>query len=406
MKQHEYFAVWYRQDKKALKRQLADDIVKLFEDESKDIATLRQEQKVLRAKYKADKKQLKKQDKKLEKGFRKEYGMFRRPLMADVFDLFEGARAIPNGRTPFNDEIRIEKNVVYKTVDGRELVMDIYYPSHPLEGKAPCVMDIPGGGWMIHNRERRDGYARCFAVMGAVVAVIDHRLCPEVFFPHDLGDCVDAYNFLCDNADRFGIDENNITVTGDSSGGHLTACLGCCYSAEGYAEGLGIGKPKTKPAGLILVSGAFSFDVMYRIPLTNTLIVRYVSGKLSRKEFRNWELYKYTNPYNFLNGNLPPCYNSGGMTDFLCLGEAKRMGEALTKVGVKNEYYVGKNLFRSDHCYVLRFPFGPARDDALKLYNWYFRQQGEIGIDMSNGYKRVEIFMTQYDKALSGEIEC
>lgn len=406
MKQHEYFAVWYRSDKKALKKQLADDIANLVKEDGKDDASLRQEKSVLEAKYRADKKQLKKQDRKLEKEFRKEYGMFRRPLMADVFDLFEGARAIPNGRTPFNDEIKIEKNVVYKTVDGKDLVMDIYYPSHPLEGKAPCIMDIPGGGWMIHNRERRDGYARCFAVMGAVVAVIDHRLCPEVFFPHNLADCVDAYNFLCDNKDRFGIDENNITVTGDSSGGHLTACLGCCIASDGYAEGLGIDKPKTKPTGLIMVSGAFSYDVMYRIPLTNTLIVRYVSGKQSRKTFRNWELYKYTNPYNFINGNLPECYNSGGMTDFLCLGEAKRMGEALTNVGVKNEYYVGKNLFRSDHCYVLRFPFKPAREDALKLYNWYFRKQGEIGIDMSNGYKRVERFMTQYKRALSGEIEC
>lgn len=406
MKQHEYFAVWYRRDIKTLKRTLADNMVALFEDESKDIATIRAEQKRLKAQYKFDKKQLKNEDKRLEKAFRNEYGMFRRPIMADVFDVFEGARAIPNGRTPFNNEIKIEKNVVYKTVDGKELVMDVYYPSHPIAEKAPCIMDIPGGGWMIHNRERRDGYARCFAVMGAVVAVIDHRLCPEVFFPTNLEDCVDAYNFLCDNADRFGIDQNNITVTGDSSGGHLTACLGCTASAPGYAEGLGIRKPKTMPAGLILVSGAFSFDVMYRIPLTNTLIVRYVSGKQSRKAFRNWELYKLSNPYNYLTPNMPASYNNGGMTDFLCLGEAKRMGEAMSKAGVKNEYRVGKNPFRSDHCYVLRFPFAPARKDALALYNWYFREQGERGVDMSQGYKRVEIFMTKYKKALRGEIEC
>lgn len=406
MKQYEYFAADYRTGKKQLKRDFARDTVALFENENATLNDMREGRKALKAKYKADKRTLKKESKRLEKDFRKDFGMFRRPIMADIFDFFEEARAVPNGRTPFNDEIKIEKDIVYKTIDGKQLLMDIYYPSHPIEGKAPCVMDIPGGGWMIHNRLRRDGYARCFAAMGAVVAVIDHRLCPEVFFPKDLEDCVYAYNFLCDNAVRFGIDKDNITVTGDSSGGHLAASLGIAATDEEYAKSLAISTPSTKPSGLIFVSGAFSFEVMYRIPLTNTLIVRYVSGQKSRKAFRNWKFYKQTNPYEYLNANLPPCYNSGGMTDFLCLGEAKRMGEALSKAGVKNEYTVGKNLFRSDHCYVLRFPFAPARKDALKLYDWYFRTQKDRGVDLSDGFERVKKFMTQYKKALKGEIEC
>lgn len=406
MKQYEYFAADYRTGKKQLKRDFARDTVALFENENATLNDMREGRKALKAKYKADKRTLKKESKRLEKDFRKDFGMFRRPIMADIFDFFEEARAVPNGRTPFNDEIKIEKDIVYKTIDGKQLLMDIYYPSHPIEGKAPCVMDIPGGGWMIHNRLRRDGYARCFAAMGAVVAVIDHRLCPEVFFPKDLEDCVDAYNFLCDNAVRFGIDKDNITVTGDSSGGHLAASLGIAATDEEYAKSLAISTPSTKPSGLIFVSGAFSFEVMYRIPLTNTLIVRYVSGQKSRKAFRNWKFYKQTNPYEYLNANLPPCYNSGGMMDFLCLGEAKRMGEALTKAGVKSEYTVGKNPFRSDHCYVLRFPFAPARKDALKLYDWYFRTQKDRGVDLSDGFERVKKFMTQYKKALKGEIEC
>ncbi len=406
MKQYEYFAADYRTGKKQLKRRFACDMVALFEKENASINDVRAGRKVLKAKYTADKKSLKNESKKLEKSFRKDFGMLRRPIMADVFDFFEEDRAEPNGRTPFNDEIKVEKDVVFKSVDGKKLVMDVYYPSHPVAEKSPCVLDIPGGGWMIHNRLRRDGYARCFAAMGAVVAVIDHRLCPEVFFPKDLEDCVDAYNFLCDNADRFSIDKDNIVVTGDSSGGHLTACLGIAATDEEYAKSLGIATTKTKPTGLIFVSGAFSFEVMYRIPFTNAFIVRYFSGQKSRKAFRNWEFYKQSDPYNYLNANLPPCYNSGGMTDLLCLGEAKRMSEALTKVGVKNEYTVGKNLFRSDHCYVLRFPFAPARKDALALYNWYFRLEKDLGVDMSEGYKRVETFMTQYKKALKGEIEC
>lgn len=406
MNQQDYFKVVYGRDKTALKKEFVDKIVTETEREGLNPIELRMRVRSIKAQYKQDKKALKHESKRLEKGFRKEYCMMRRPFMAGVFDVVEEARAVPNGRTPFNDEIKVEKDVVYKTVDGKNLCMDIYFPSHTVGEKSPVVMDIPGGGWMIHNRNRRDGYARCFAAMGAVVAVIDHRLCPEVFFPKDLEDCVDAYNFLCDHEDEYKIDKNNITLTGDSSGGHLAACMGCLSSSEEYRQKLALPKLKTKVANIITVSGAFSFEVMYRIPCTHLFIVRYFSGTKSRKAFRNWEFYKESDPYNYLNADFPESYNNGGATDPLCFGEAKRMAKALDKVGVKNEYRVGKNPFNSAHCYVLRFPFAPARKDALALYAWYGKKQAEKGVDLSKGFARVEKFMKNYKKSLKGKVQC
>lgn len=406
MNQQDYFKVVYGRDKTALKKEFVDKIVTETEREDINPVELRMRVRAIKAQFKQDKKALKQESKRLEKGFRKEYGMMRRPFMADVFDIVEEQRAVPNGRTPFNDEIKVEKDVVYKTVDGKNLCMDIYFPSRPVGEKSPVVLDIPGGGWMIHNRRRRDGYARCFAAMGAVVAVIDHRLCPEVFFPKDLEDCVDAYNFLCDHEDEYKIDKNNITLTGDSSGGHLAACMGCLSSSEEYRQKLALPKLKTKVANIITTSGAFSFEVMYRIPFTHLFIVRYFSGTKSRKAFRQWEFYKESDPYNYLNPDFPETYNNGGATDPLCFGEAKRMAKALDKAGVKNEYRVGKNLFNSAHCYVLRFPFAPARKDALALYAWYGQKQAEKGVNMADNFKRVETFMNNYKKALKGKIKC
>lgn len=328
------------------------------------------------------------------------------PIMSDIFDLVEEWRAADNNTTPFDAEIRVEKDVVYKTVDGEDLVMDVYYPSTPAGDKCPAVMDIPGGGWMIHNRPRRDGYARCFAAMGAVVAVIDHRLCPKVFFPDNLADCADAYNYLVEHADQYNIDPDNIVVTGDSSGGHLTACMGCASSSPEYVERLGIPALKSKIAGLIFVSGAFDFDRMLRIPMTNTLMVRYVSGQMSRKAFRKWRFYKECNPRNYVNPAYPPCFSAGGVTDFLCLGEAEHLAKYLDKHGVPNQVVVSKNLLRSDHCYVLRFPYAVARRDALALYRWYYEREKELGVDLTAGFARVEKFMTQYDDVMSGKTQC
>lgn len=342
--------------------------------------------------------------KKNKKEFAAKYHMPRYPFMADLFDFAEEDRAEPNSRTPFSAKIRVEKNVVYKTVDGEDIVMDIYYPENQRD-KAPLVMDIPGGGWMIHNRPRREGYARLYAALGAVVAVIDHRLCPKIFFPENLHDCIDAYNYLVDNAEKYNIDPNNITVTGDSSGGHMTACLGCAATTEGYTESLGLPAVKTKPANLIFISGAFSFEVMYRIPFTHSFIVRYFSGKKSRREFREWEFYKLSMPYYNITSEYPESYSNGGMTDLLCFGEAKRMAKVLTRAGVKNEYKVGKDPFQSSHCYVLRIPFIPARKDMLRIMTWYTERQKEKGVDLSEGYGKVKYFLQHYRQEIRKPLE-
>ena len=330
----------------------------------------------------------------------------RDPLMAHVFDVFEESRARPNGRSPFVDEIKVIKDVPYKTVDGETLVLDIYLPSRPVAEKSPAILDIPGGGWVIHNRNRRDGYARLYAVMGAVVFVIDHRLCPKIVFPANLEDCIDAFNFIVDNAEKYNVNPDLITVTGDSSGGHMASCLSCAATDEIYRLKLNLPELKAKPKYNIFISGAFSTEIMYRIPFTNLLMVRYINRKSTRKKSREWEFYKELNPYNYLNKDFPATYNNGGAGDFLCLGEAKRLSGKLSEIGVKNDYYVGKVWWNSGHCYVLRTPFKPAREDTKKYLSWYRDRMAENGLDMSANYARIEKFLDNYKAALKGEIEC
>lgn len=335
-------------------------------------------------------KEWKANDKAQCKAFRKKFGMFRYPLMADIFDIAEESRSLPNSKTAFNKEIKIVRDVVYKEIDGQQLVMDIYLPSVTVGEKNPVVVDVPGGGWVIHNRPRRDGYARLFAAMGAVVCVIDHRLAPEVFFPENLKDVIDALNFLETIKDEFNLDLNDVTITGDSSGGHLSACAGCASSVPEYGKKLGLPEMKVKIKRCIFISGAFSFETMYRIPCTHTLMVRYFSGRKSRKEFRSWEFYKESIPYNYLTKEFPESYNNGGGLDLLCLGEAKRMAKKLTAAGVQNEYKVGKNILNNMHCYVLRTPFAPARHDMTLLMDWYRRSEEKAGVDMSANFERVK----------------
>ena len=88
------------------------------------------------------------------------------------------------------------------------------------------------------------------------------------------------------------------------------------------------------------------------------------------------------------------------------INDARRMARALTNAGVRNQYYVGKNLFNSGHCYVKRIPLAPARKGMLKIMTWYKDEMLMLGADMTEGHARVEKFLTNYHKALKGKIEC
>lgn len=332
--------------------------------------------------------------------------MLKKPVMSAVFDIAEASRARKNGLTPFKEEIKVIRDIPYKTAGNTRLVLDLFLPSCPSAEKIPVLLFIPGGGWMIHNRKRRSGYAELFATLGAAVAVIDHRLCPETFFPEDLKDVADALGFLNTLAPRYDLDPDNVTVMGDSSGGHLAALIGCAASDEYFCEKLKIDTPSVKPKLLILISGAFSFEVMYKIPFTHQLIVRYFSGCETKKGFRKWEFYKECDPYNYINKDFPATFNSGGMTDMLCLGEAERMGALLDEKGVDNERFVGRNLFNSGHCFNYRINFKPARICTEKILEWYAKKESELGVDMSGGLKRALAFLHNYRAAIKGRIKC
>ena len=347
-----------------------------------------------------------KQKRQENKEFVKQYGMPRYPSISYSFEFFERTRDIWNRRTPFTNEVESIEDVVYKTVDGQNLMMDIYLPTLKLDGPRPVVFEVPGGGWMLQNRKRRKGYARMYATMGAVVFVISHRVSPQVFFPEHLVDVIDAYNFMISQADEYNLDLDKIFVTGDSSGAHLGACLGVASTDPSYVEKLGLPTPQRRPQRHIFMSGPFNFEVMYRMPGTHKSTVRFFSGKLTRKEFREWEFYKYASPQLCLNKDFPITYNIGGMLDVLALGEAKRMSEHLDAVGVRNEYYVGKNLFNSGHCYAKRIPFPPARKGMLKMMTWFKDELLILGTDVSAGHARVEKFLKNYHKALKGKIKC
>jgi len=122
--------------------------------------------------------------------------------------------------------VRLLEDIIYATVDGRELKLDLYLPRKPLAeaGRPPLVLWFHGGAWQWFSKDR------CMmiwlAAEGYALASVDYRLAPCAKFPAQIHDCKGAVRWLRANSEKFGYSVERIAAIGESAGGHLASLLG------------------------------------------------------------------------------------------------------------------------------------------------------------------------------------
>ena len=96
-----------------------------------------------------------------------------------------------------------------------------YYPEKLLTGSP--ILYFHGGGYVLGGIESHDAALQFFAAeMGAKIFSLDYRLAPENKFPSSLKDANLALEWL---AEKLNLPIGEISVCGDSAGGHLASSL-------------------------------------------------------------------------------------------------------------------------------------------------------------------------------------
>ena len=122
------------------------------------------------------------------------------------------------------------KNVVYKTVNGQHLHLDIYMPTGAHDGAqlAPVLIFIHGGSWVEATKDNIKKTFRQYVLKtlnqnGFAVVSVDYRLANKSIshIQHQVADCKDAVRWVRQNASQYGLDANNIGIWGASAGGQL-----------------------------------------------------------------------------------------------------------------------------------------------------------------------------------------
>ena len=132
----------------------------------------------------------------------------------------------------------IWRNVSYAddTLTGHR--MDISLPEKG-EAPYPVVVVIAGNAWFGNDPKERD-----YQVMGTplleagyAVVAINHRSSREAIFPAQINDVKAAVRFIRANASTYGLDADFIGITGNSSGGHLSAMMGTTGGVDSHSIG-------------------------------------------------------------------------------------------------------------------------------------------------------------------------
>jgi len=113
------------------------------------------------------------------------------------------------------------KDIVYASVNGKDLKLDIYLPAGV---KAPVLLVwVHGGAWRSGSKEN---VPKVFSQHGIAIASLDFRQSTEARFPAAIHDIKAPIRFLRAKASQYGYKSSRIAIGGASSGGHLAALVG------------------------------------------------------------------------------------------------------------------------------------------------------------------------------------
>ncbi len=118
-----------------------------------------------------------------------------------------------------------KENVVRYGPHGRANLADIWRRRDlPKDGKAPVLLQVPGGAWMIGWR-RPQAYPMMSHLVsrGWVCVSMNYRVSPLHTWPDHIVDVKRALAWVKENIAAYGGDPNFVAISGGSAGGHLSA---------------------------------------------------------------------------------------------------------------------------------------------------------------------------------------
>lgn len=154
--------------------------------------------------------------------------------------------------------VRVLRDIAY-TEGGRRAKLDIYLPAEGAIEKAPVLLQIHGGAWMIsHKGQQGLLLMNQMAARGWVCVAANYRLAPKYRWPTQIVDVKRAIAWVREHIAEYGGDPDYLVLTGGSAGGHLSALATVTPSDPAWQPGFE--EADTSVSGCVPFYGIYDFD--------------------------------------------------------------------------------------------------------------------------------------------------
>lgn len=214
-------------------------------------------------------------------------------------------------------------------------LLDVYRRKDA-KGAQPTIVNMHGGGFVYGTKETYQFYCMSLAERGFTVVSYNYRLAPESPFPAAVEDSNAVMVWMCNNAEEYQIDLNNVFIVGDSAGACLAAQYAAIWANPDYAKLFPFEVPKIRIGAVCLNCGTYLTSDDFE---PHGVTQAYYGENPMEKHGDRLRMHKY------LDGRYPPAIVMSSEEDFL-LPSAKPFAELLTKKGAsaKYSYYEDKDV--------------------------------------------------------------
>lgn len=200
--------------------------------------------------------------------------------------------------------------------------LDVYRHKNASK-KMPVIVNVHGGGWVYGDKDIYQFYCMSLVQYGFTVVNYSYRLAPEYKYPANIEDTNLVFEFIVENAEKYGFDLDNIFALGDSAGGNILGIYSNILTNLEYRKKYNIEIPKIKNK-----NGSFRELRLNAIAL-NCAALSFIEKKqpetkneLMEDLFTNGgtdEELSLIDVVNYVTKDFPPTFLMTSSEDFLSL---------------------------------------------------------------------------------------
>lgn len=254
-------------------------------------------------------------------------------------DLATPWRQLLNPLWLLDPRVKVDRDIAYSTY-GRRNHLDIYRSAEKQPSKAPVLLQVHGGAWMVGRKDQQGiPLMQHMARRGWVCVAINYRLSPRSAFPDHIVDVKRAIAWVKEHIAEYGGDPDYVVITGGSAGGHLCALAAVTPDAPEWQPGFE--EADTSVQAAVPHYGVYDFAGSTGLRSAVGMRDRFLGPRVLQTTWeRDPERFEAASPILRIDGDEPDFFVIHGAGDTMVeVDQARAFVDKLRRVSKKSVVY-------------------------------------------------------------------